>query len=56
MAQTLDVEKLEREVKNVYRDVAETPDGEFHFEMGRDLAERLDCVAVASLSRRIGRC
>lgn len=41
MAQSLDVEKLEREVKNVYRDVAETPDGEFHFEMGRDLAERL---------------
>lgn len=41
MAQSLDVEKLEQEVKNVYRDVAETPDGEFHFEMGRDLAERL---------------
>lgn len=41
MAQPLDVEKLEREVKNVYRDVAETPDGEFHFEMGRDLAKRL---------------
>lgn len=41
MAQSLDVEKLEREVKNVYRDVAETPDGEFHFEMGRDLAKRL---------------
>ncbi|MGM0606754.1 MAG: methyltransferase domain-containing protein [Halobacteriota archaeon] len=41
MDQSLDVEKLEREVKAVYQDVAETPDGEFHFEMGRPLAERL---------------
>lgn len=41
MGNTLDVRKLEREVKSVYRDVAETPDGEFHFEMGRPLAERL---------------
>jgi cyclopropane fatty-acyl-phospholipid synthase-like methyltransferase len=41
MATALDVEKLEREVKAVYRDVARTPDGEFHFEMGRPLAERL---------------
>lgn len=41
MSQSLDVEKLEREVKHVYRDVAQTPDGEFHFEMGRPLAERL---------------
>ena len=37
----LDTEKLEREVKNVYRDVAQTPDEEYHFEMGRALAERL---------------
>ncbi|WP_254864163.1 methyltransferase domain-containing protein [Halovivax gelatinilyticus] len=41
MARSLDVDKLEREVKAVYRDVAETPDGEFHFEMGRPLAARL---------------
>ena len=41
MSQTLDVEKLERAVKNVYRDVAEAPDEEYHFEMGRPLAERL---------------
>ncbi|MDL5362634.1 methyltransferase domain-containing protein [Halalkalicoccus sp. NIPERK01] len=41
MAQSLDVERLEREVKEVYRDVAQAPDGEFHFEMGRPLAERL---------------
>ncbi len=41
MTESLDVEKLEREVKNVYRDVAETPDAGHHFEMGRELAERL---------------
>lgn len=41
MAKTLDVGKLEREVKAVYRNVAETPHEEFHFEMGRPLAERL---------------
>ena len=41
MAETLDVEKLEREVKGVYRAVAEIPTEEFHFEMGRPLAERL---------------
>lgn len=41
MSELLDVEKLEREVKGVYRDVATTPDEEFHFETGRDLAERL---------------
>lgn len=37
----LNVDRLERQLKSVYRDVAETPDGEFHFEMGRELAERL---------------
>jgi arsenite methyltransferase len=41
MAKSLDVKKLENEVKAVYRDVAQAPDGEFHFEMGRSLAERL---------------
>jgi SAM-dependent methyltransferase len=41
MAQSLDVERLERAVKSVYRDVAETPDEDYHFEMGRALAERL---------------
>ena len=41
MAQSLDVERLERAVKSVYRDVAEAPDEEYHFEMGRGLAERL---------------
>ena len=41
MTQSLDVDKLEREVKAVYRDVARTPGEEFHFELGRPLAERL---------------
>jgi arsenite methyltransferase len=41
MPNALDVEKLERAVKSVYRDVAESPTEEYHFEMGRPLAERL---------------
>ena len=41
MSESLDTDKLEREVKSMYHDVAEFSDGEFHFEMGRDLAERL---------------
>ena len=41
MSESLDTEKLEREVKAMYDEVAESADGEFHFEMGRDLAERL---------------
>ena len=41
MADTLDVDRLERAVKSVYRDVAETPNADYHFEMGRGLAERL---------------
>lgn len=32
---------LETKVKAMYRDVAESPHGEFHFEMGRAMAERL---------------
>ncbi|WP_312911357.1 methyltransferase domain-containing protein [Natronosalvus caseinilyticus] len=41
MSKSLDVSKLEREVKSVYRDVAEAPTERYHFEMGRPLAERL---------------
>lgn len=41
MQDALDADKLEQEVKHIYRTVAESPDEEFHFEMGRDLAERL---------------
>ncbi len=41
MSESLDTQKLEREVKAMYDAVAESADGEFHFEMGRPLAERL---------------
>ena len=41
MTNSLDVERLERAVQSVYQDVAETPNEEYHFEMGRGLAERL---------------
>ena len=36
-----DASELEAKVKAMYRDVAENPHGAFHFEMGRQLAERL---------------
>jgi SAM-dependent methyltransferase len=38
---TLDTAELEARVKSVYREVAEEPGHEFHFETGRALAERL---------------
>jgi len=37
----IDKMELERKVKEMYRQVALDPKGEFHFEMGRTLAERL---------------
>jgi arsenite methyltransferase len=37
----LDTEELNQRVKEMYREVAEEPDKEFHFETGRRLAERL---------------
>jgi ubiquinone/menaquinone biosynthesis C-methylase UbiE len=37
----LDTAALEDKVKAMYRAVATRPEGEFHFEMGRGLAERL---------------
>ena len=39
--QQLDTVDLEQKVKAMYRDVAQDPHGEFHFEMGRVMAERL---------------
>jgi len=39
--QRIDIVSLEEKVKAMYRDVALDPHGEFHFEMGRALAERL---------------
>src|SRR4051794_10647723 len=40
-AKTLDTQELESRVKEMYREVAESPEKEFHFETGRALAERL---------------
>ena len=38
---TVDTEELAEKVQQIYRQVAEHPQGGFHFEMGRPLAERL---------------
>jgi arsenite methyltransferase len=46
----LDTHALERKVKDMYRDVADNPHGEFHFEMGRAMAERLG-YSAADLDR-----
>lgn len=40
-AATVDVGELEARVKEMYRQVAESPQGAFHFELGRPLALRL---------------
>lgn len=37
----IDVDELREKVKAMYRAVAQEPQGHFHFEMGRPLAERL---------------
>ena len=41
MMARVNVDDLRDKVKDMYRAVAEAPDGDFHFEMGRLLAERL---------------
>lgn len=41
MSEQVDRVDLEAQVQAMYRDVAQNPNGEFHFEMGRALAERL---------------
>jgi len=43
----VDAKDLEHKVKAMYRAVALEPEGEFHFEMGRALAERLGYPAAA---------
>ncbi len=43
----IDVEELRGKVQAMYKAVAEDPHGEFHFEMGRALAERLGYPASA---------
>src|ERR1044071_1298622 len=40
-ATAVDPKELESKVKAMYRSVAENPQGDFHFEMGRAMAERL---------------
>jgi len=40
-SQAVDRVSLEAQVKSMYQRVATAPEGEFHFEMGRGLAERL---------------
>jgi len=42
----VDVDELRDKVKVMYRAVAEAPHGEFHFEMGRVLAQRLGYPAA----------
>ena len=37
----VDIRELEAKVKDMYRHVAEEPQGEYHFELGRPVAERL---------------
>src|SRR5262245_47371644 len=41
MTTKVNAKELEAKVKDMYRAVAEDPHGEFHFEMGRAMAERL---------------
>ena len=41
VSRTVDTVALEDKVKAMYREVALTPEHEFHFEMGRAMAERL---------------
>ncbi len=41
LKKSVDVVALEQKVKAMYRDVATNPLGDFHFEMGRAMAERL---------------
>ncbi len=38
---TVDTQELEAKVKDMYRHVAQEPQGRYHFELGRALAERL---------------
>jgi protein-L-isoaspartate O-methyltransferase len=47
---TVDRAALENKVKDMYSDVGRSPHGEFHFEMGRAMAERLG-YAPADLDR-----
>ncbi|MEX0685087.1 MAG: methyltransferase domain-containing protein [Balneolales bacterium] len=61
LTQKVDTIDLEQKVKKMYRDVALDPHGEYHFEMGRHLAERLgykkddlDRIPAASIESYAG--
>jgi SAM-dependent methyltransferase len=41
MEASVDTQELETKVKDMYRHVAEQPEGQYHFELGRPLAEHL---------------
>src|SRR5215218_8059972 len=41
MEASVDTQELEAKVKDMYRQVAEEPQGRYHFEMGSTLADRL---------------
>jgi arsenite methyltransferase len=41
MEAAVDTRELEEKVKDMYRQVAEEPQGKYHFELGRPLAEQL---------------
>jgi hypothetical protein len=48
----VDAVELEQKVKAMYREVAQNPHGEFHFEMGRVMAERLGaCPRIGAVAR-----
>ncbi len=47
MEAAVDTQELESKVKDMYRHVAEEPNADYHFEMGRRLAERLGYPAEA---------
>lgn len=51
MPSTLNVQALETKVKDMYRQVAQEPQGNFHFELGRGLALRLgyDATQLAAV-------
>ena len=60
-AKKLNTAELEQKVKNMYRDVALNPEGNYHFEMGRALAEKLgyekeclDLIPAASIESFAG--
>src|SRR5258706_162027 len=57
----VDTAELEQKVKKMYSDVALNPKGEYHFEMGRGLAEKLgyekadlDSIPAASIESFAG--